>query len=271
MRARPRQEPVDGFQLLAPLVLGITPERRHAWRERLALLDRSRILEEFGKHFAASARAPASRKAAFLIAESLVLLGIPPCFWRSHLSKPIDELQVSQRFDLLVYDLLWLRRWHSDHARKPRYQRSRDLFGHSESKFHHEVAYTFYGGRRRAWEIVRSLSLTEVQQWDCAWLRSVPINRQQAATNAMRGQVFTALQEDLESARRTAAFTDDDARVALRRRHDIWLCSRMNAAKSPTQLAARYEQLTGQIITRQVAAKQLEKVRELLALKKTVS
>jgi hypothetical protein len=265
MRAKARQSPVEGFQPLAELVLSITPEKRHAWRERLESLDRSKVLEVFGKAFAAGARAPASRKAAFLIANSLVQLGIPPCFWRTHLSKPIDELQVSQRFDLLVFDLLWLRRWYPDHANNNRYQRYRVLFGPSESKFHHEAAYAFYEGRRRAWEIVRSLGLDKAQQWECAWLRSVPINRQQAATDAMRDRVFASLHDDLKSARKTAAFTDDDARVSLRRRHDIWLCSRMDAAKSPTQLAARYEQLTGQIITRQAAAKQLGKVREVLA------
>jgi hypothetical protein len=266
MRARVRPSPENGFQPLAPLVLSITPERRHAWRESLLSLDRGKVLEEFRKHFAAGARAPVSRKAAFLIAESLVRLGIPPCFWRTHLCKPIDELQVSQRFDLLVYDLLWLRRQYPDH--KPHFQRCRDLFSHSESKFHREAAYAFYEGTRRAWEIVKSLGLTTAQQWDCAWLRSVPINRQQAATDAMRDQVFAAIRDDLKSARRTAAFTDEDALASLRRRHALWLCSRMDVAKSPTQLAARYEQLTGQMITRQVAAKQLEKVRELLTRKR---
>jgi hypothetical protein len=95
----------------------ISDEKRAAVHDRLDSFDRAKLLDTFGDRFAAAARAPASRKAAYLIAERLVRHGIPPCFWRHYLSKPADELPATQQFDLMVYVLLWQRRHYLDHAR----------------------------------------------------------------------------------------------------------------------------------------------------------
>jgi hypothetical protein len=48
--------------------------------------------------------------------------------------------------------------------------------------FHREAAFLFYQGQRPAWKIVGTLSMTERQQWESAYLRSTPIKREAEAT-----------------------------------------------------------------------------------------
>ena len=49
---------------------------------------------------------------------------------------------------------------------------------------------------------------------------------------------------------------DDDAAASLLRRERLWSCSQM-FGDSPTEVAKRYEQMTGEPIARNVVAKQL--------------
>jgi hypothetical protein len=249
-----------GFQPFAALLATFQPDRLAEARWRVAELDRGELLTRFQRAFA-----DGRRLTAFLMAEELVRLGIPPSFWRSYPSTPARELEVNRRFDLLLYDLQWLRHWYPEHPKTLRYGRYRDLFKAHDPAFHRAAEYVFYAGSRPVWKIVGSLSMTETQQWDCSLLRSAPIHKRQAATDAMRGKVHTAIEAGLAGAGRTAQFTDADAEITLARRHALWLCSRMGDLKSPTHIAARYEQMTGQGITRQIASRQLELVRETLA------
>lgn len=249
-----------GFQSLASLLSSCQPEKLVAARRRVAEFDRSELLTRFHRAFADQRRA-----AAFLLADELVVRNIPPCFWRSHLSTPARDLDVNRRFDLMIYDLLWLRRWYPEHPKTIRYGRYRDLFKAYEPAFHRAAEYVFYAGSRPVWKIVGSLSMTEAQQWECSLLRSALINKRQVATDAIRDKVYAAIQAGLANAGRTAQFTDADAEVTLARRHALWLCSRMGDLKSPTQIAARYEQITGEGITRQIASRQLAMVGDTLA------
>lgn len=249
-----------GFQSLVPLLASSQPDKLAAVRCRVAEFDRGELLDRFRRDFENG-----KRIASFLLADELIARSIPPCFWRSHLSIPARELDVTQRFDLMLYDLRWLRRWHPDHPHAIRYGRYRELFTASEPAFHRAAEFVFHAGRRPVWKIVGSLSMTEAQQWECYLLRSAPINKRQGGIEGMRDKVYTVIQADLAGAGRTAKFTDADARTTLARRHALWLCSRMDAPKSPTQIAARYEQMTGRSITRQIAARQLVMVRKALA------
>jgi hypothetical protein len=245
-----------GFQPLAPLLHSTPPTSLDAARRRLADLDRHELIKLFGKAFTSG-----KRLMALLAGDELTVRGIPPAFRHSHHSDTTYSLD--QRFDLLLTDLRWLRRWYPQHPKNIRYRRYRDLFTVSEPAFHRAAEFVFYGGQRPAWKIVASMSLNEQQQRDSAWLRSAPIKKHSAATQAMHDYVLAALQRDLQNARRTKSFTDDDANVTLMRRLALWICSRMTDG-SPTETAIRYAQMTGQEITRQAAAKQLNKVREIL-------
>jgi hypothetical protein len=247
-----------GFRSLAPLLQAIAPETLNAARSRVAELDRSSLIKGFRKAYSSG-----KRVAAFVIADELTTRRIPPVFRYSHASA--TDCNLEQRFDLLVYDLRWLRRWYPDHARGVRYQRCKTLLTGSDKLFHREAEYMFYGGRRPVWKIVASLSLSETQQIDCYLLRSAPIKKRETATQAMCGRVFSALEADLKAARRTSAFTDNDANTTLLRRQQLWLCSRMVSSRSPTEIAERYMQMTGQRITRQAVGKQVAKIDGVLS------
>jgi hypothetical protein len=244
------------FISFLPEFQAITKSKLYEARERVANLDREVLIDKFRSAFN-----DGKRLAAFMLSEDLNYRGIPPAFRLSHMSS--SEYNINQKFDLLVYDLRWLRREHSEHVKKVRYARYRDLFSQNEVYFSKAAEYVFYQGKRPAWKIVASLSMTETQQFDCMWLRSSPISKRHKAAQAMRDDVFNALMENLQTVRRSKSFTDVDAKVTLIRRHALWICSQMSA-KSPSEVAARYMQLTGQNITRHVAARQLQKIDEVL-------
>ena len=82
-------------------------------------------------------------------------------------------------------------------------------------------------------------------------------------TCARSDAVLLALESDLRTVKLSSTFTAADAAATLRRRQALWFCSRMTGG-SPAETARRYHQMTGLQITRQAAAKQLEKVREVL-------
>jgi hypothetical protein len=145
-----------------------------------------------------------------------------------------------------------------------RYLRGKAMLTGSEAVFHREVNFAFHEGKRPAWKVVGSLSLTERQQWDSAYLRSAPIRKQAEMTKAFSKHVRSVLRDDLQTTRRTATFGDSEAEATLSRRHTLWCCSRMVKNASPTEIAARFYQMTGTQISRQAAAKQLAKVRAVL-------
>lgn len=247
---------VQGFRPIAALLKEVAPEKLNDVRLRVAPLDRNELLGRFRYAFGAR-----KRTASLLLADELIQRGIPPCFW--HTTALPDELTLEEKYDLMVFDLRWLRRWHLDHVKKVRYGRYRDLLLSLEAGFHRASDFAFYAGKRPAWKIVGSLSLTDRQQWDCAWLRSAPIKRRQAAIHAMQPNAFDALEADLRRVRLTSSFTSTDLNVALARRKAIWVCGQMEGSK-PTATATRYWQMTGVEITRQTVEKQLRKIYEAI-------
>lgn len=249
-----------GFQPLAPLLQATTPETLDAARLRVAAFDRVELLNGFRSAFASG-----KRIRAFLLSEELTKRGIPPCFRLHGLSA--TDYSTNQKFDLMLYDFRWLRHAHRHHTKQVRYVRYREMLTVGDVGFHRAAEYAFYQGKRPAWKIVASLSMTEAQQWDCIWLRSTPIAKRHAAMCESFEGVLLVLQDDLRTVRRTKSFTDDDANATLRRRHALWVCSQMTGG-SPTETAARYGQLTGEEITRHVAARQLQIVGKILTEKR---
>lgn len=237
--------------LYTPLFASPTPELI-AVNAALAKLGRGEVIDRFQSSFRLH-----RRQAAFVFAEELTRRGIPPCF--RHRQGVGVEYTANQQFDMMVADLRWLAHAHRDHAKQIRYKRSRELFTAHLPAFHHECEYTFYEGRRYAWQIVNSLSMSEQQQFDCQWLRSGPVAKRARGTQARLGRAFQAIGDTVLRVRKTRTFTHDDARATVRRRRDIWLCSTMTMGeRSPAATAARYAQLTGDAITAAVAGRQLD-------------
>lgn len=254
----PGASPTPGFTPLAPLLRSVDPIKLDEARRRLRSLERAELIGRYRAAFAAG-----RRLAGYLTAGALVIQGVPPFAWHDALH--VDGLTTTERFDLFMGDLLWLRHQYPDHATNVRYQRCRAILNGGTAVFHREAEFMWYGGRRPAWKLVGSLSLTERQQWDCTLLRSTPIKKRAALTEAMRERSLQALQDDVQSVRRTVTYGEAEAQATVQRRCALWHCMRMVRANSPTETAARYEQLTGTPITRQAAAQQLEKVRAVLA------
>ena len=175
---------------------------------------------------------------------------------------------MNQAFDLLCADVGWLRSRHTQHADVVRYRRSRAIFVGSPSAMEREIEFAYFGGTRPFWKIVKSLRLTEQQQLECAVLRSVPIAKRVDSINAKRDHVFTVLSDDLALVRRTATFTDEEARLALFRRHRLWL-SRAHTTGGPAAIAKMYEMLTGDLIDRKIVARQLQIIDDALTKRKT--
>lgn len=224
-------------------------------RRRIARLDRTDLIARYR-----IAYADVKLLAAYLIAAELVERGIPPWCWHQAVPAP-DSCSVTQRRILVLADLAWTRRWYPDH--QVRYERGRAMLIGSEATFVREAEYAFYDGRRPVWRIVAGLSMTERQQWDAAYLRSVPIKKRAAETEAMSQRVLDALRDNLSKTRRVS-FGLAEALASADRQFALWLCSRMVKGGSPTEIAERYLQLTGVPIQRWTVAKQLAKVRAVL-------
>ncbi|MRW86370.1 hypothetical protein GJ698_20050 [Pseudoduganella sp. FT26W] len=248
------------FARLSALLSPVAPSGLEHARQRLAATDREKLIGGFKKAFATD-----RRLLTRLIGEELVLRGVPPCYWHDTLNW--KNASLSQRYDLFVGDLLWLRRWHRLHVQQIRYARYRRLLTGFDTLFYREVDHAFWAGRRPAWQLIKSLSLTVSQQWECAWLRSTPVQRKSASIDADSAGVLELLRADLGVVRRTAAYGEAEAEATLRRRHAIWRCWRIAGTASPTAIAARYEQLTGEAISRQLVANHLVKIRSSLKQK----
>lgn len=236
------------------------PDTLEEVRHRVARLDRASLIQRYQ-----AAYFDGKRLIAGIMAAELIERGIPPCFWHQVLA--LDDATSEQRADLVLADLAWVRRWYPDHANAVRYRRGKTLLTGSEMDFRRETEFAFYQGKRPAWKLVGSMSMTERQQWDAAYLRSTPIKREATATAALSMQVYQALLDDLRKVRKTATFNEDAALASLDRRYALWRCSRMVKDRSPTEIALRYHQMTGASITRQAVAKQVEKVRLVLRAK----
>lgn len=247
----------QGFVPLASLLRTVEPLKLYDIQQRVRSFGRDELLVRYRAAFRSGRRKP-----AYVLANALVAKGVPPWVWHD---EPIaDGLSINMRYDLFLADVMWLRRHHADHADAIRYQRGKLMLTGGEAAFHREAEYAFYKGKRPAWKLVGSLSLTIRQQWGCAWLRSAPIKKRAAETMAVSEKVYRALHDDLCTVRRTATFGELEASATLRRRHALWRCSRMVDGPSPPETARIFEQLTGAPLTRQAAAQQLEKIRGAL-------
>ena len=253
----PVQDDAQGFASIASLLRAVAPEKLEEARRRVGMQNREELLCRFR-----AAHIEGKRVIAFLMAEALIRHGVPPFVWRDTLA--LDGLTVNQRYDIFLTDVMWVRRWYRDHDKAVRYRRCRVMLAGGDHLLHREAEFAFCEGKRPGWKLVASLSLTERQQWDCAWLRSTPIKKRAAATAAVSDRVFKALQDDVRMVRRTASFGEAQALATLHRRHTLWRCSRMVGTASPTEIAARFEQMTGTPITRQAVAQQLGKVKTAL-------
>lgn len=246
-----------GHVPLAIILQGSSHAPLNEVRRLVSQLSRTELIQRYR-----AAHVAERRLVGYIMAGELVERGVPPCFWHEALA--LEGLTVVQREMLTLADLIWLRRWHRDHADVVRYRRGRALLTGSETTFLREAHFAFHEGKRPVWKIVGSLSMTIEQQWSAYYLRSTPIRREAVSTEILSRCVLQALDDAMRITRRTASFNDSDAGATRERRYMLWRCSRMVKSGSPTEIATRYEQMTCVPITRQTVAKQLGKIAAML-------
>jgi hypothetical protein len=251
---------IHRFDPIAAPLLAVDQLKLAQVQLELERYPRARLVHGFRRAFMAG-----NRRGALAIAAELIRRRMPPCFWHERLEWP--EASIEQRYDLFVCDLLWLRQQHRDQVNAVRYSRGKRMLSAANATFHREAEYAFWGGRRPAWKLVGSLSLSEYQQWECAWLRSTPIKKLGFMIDLDSPQILDRLRADLSKVRRTSAYDDDDVEATLRRRHDLWRCWRITGNAGPTAIGIRYEQMTGVVLSRQLVAKHLQKIRSTLKKK----
>jgi len=257
----------SAYMPLAPLLRAVSYEKLDWARRHIARLDLDDLIQRHRAAFASNklASATASRVLWFLLSEELTRRQVTPWMRHHHLST--TDYSINQRFDLMVADLRYIRSAFPDHFRVVKHRRCKALFSGTDSAFHSEAGYCFFGGTRAAWKMVKSFNLTEEAQLGCMFLRSTPIAKRLDAVQASRERVFQLLQSNLQAVRRTKTFTDEDANAALLRRHRLWLC-RAHTTGGPVEIAKMYERLTSNPIDRKVAARQLQIVDEILRKKR---
>jgi hypothetical protein len=154
----PAADLAQGFAPLAPLLRAVGPQKLYQARQSVLRFGREELLNNYRAAFAKG-----QRIRAFLMAECLVGHGIPPFVWHERLA--LEGMSVNTRYDLFLSDLTWLRRWHSDHHKIVRYRRCKVMLDGDDTLFHREAEFAFYQGKRPAWKLVGSLSLTNQHQW----------------------------------------------------------------------------------------------------------
>jgi hypothetical protein len=226
-------------------------------RLRVQTAPRERLLSEFRYQLRLR-----RRMGTLLVADELVRRGIPPAFWHREQS-PGAEYPLEQRLDLVCYDLRWIRAQHPQHSQSVRYARYKSMLIGSEAMFFNEARFLFYGGRRRIWQMVQTMSLTLDQQYECYLLRSAPVETRLGAIAEAGEHVMSALRTHACTIRKGRAFDLQEALQVAVRRHRIWSCAQVCGGR-PTATAKRYEQLTGTTLTRQVVSNQLELIGKIL-------
>jgi hypothetical protein len=109
------------------------------------------------------------------------------------------------------------------------------------------------------WRNVKSLSLKNEWQVELNILKKNEYTKEWARLQRVSGVVDVALKARQHS-RKVKKHADETKRI-IQRRNDIWLCASLSERK-PQRTANLYEALTGEKITRQVAAKVITQVKE---------
>lgn len=191
------------------------------------------------------------RIAAFYISAEMTKRGIPPVFQGL---PELDEDDLTQRYDYCLFDLLWIVTRYPVHV--VQYARYRGVF--QPASFLRTADFIFYQGRRPVWQIVAGMTLTGDQQQECCSLHSRPVA---SARRKLRHTKDDADQRISDAVRKKDRRGSGDQEETIRRRQAIWFCAEIGGWK-PQRTADLYEMHTGNAITRQLAAKQMDKVKD---------
>lgn len=230
------------------LLLARDPDLLNQLREKLRGLDNEKLCQ-----LANVSIRQKKRVAAFLANEALTLRGVPPCFRK--LPEPSgDALQLA---DLLAIDLDWfgvrypeqktlMRRWKNVTSKK------------IESRWA-TIRFICTWQFRDMWKYVKLLAMTEYQEWECHYLHRGKMDSAQDAIKRSREDVAGKLRQ--QRYKRKLKLLTNEELADFDRWLEVWACANMGAWKSPTRVAWLYTAKTGNPLSRQMAAKIMDKLR----------
>lgn len=251
----------DGFSPSGTLVtvIDLLLEQDAAWldrsRQKLSGLDTDKL-----RKLASAAMVQKKRCVAFLANQELTRRGIPPCF--RGLPDPNDD-DAEQVADLLATDLEWVA------VRYPRQRiflgRWKNLISTNEKSRWATMKFICNWQCRDLWKYVKGLAMSEDQEWECHYLHRDKIGRAQDEIKRARADVAEMLRRCRYDRKLTLVTGAELAN--FERWLEVWACASMGAWKSPTRVAWLYTAKTGSPLTRQAAAKLMDKLRRDLPAK----
>lgn len=188
---------------------------------------------------------------ALLVSAEMTRRGIAPCFR----GLPVRHewwMGTDTDFVLMVADLQWIVARHPEHLTE--WERAQAIF--DPRKFDAAAAYLHWNGNRTAGQVAKALGLTEAQQRECAWIQCLHVERWRQRLHTRWPIARAKIAEGIKAHDRRPQ-GDQDATIA--RRANLWLCAEL-ADWKPQRTADLFAMLTGEVLPRNVVAKQLDKL-----------
>lgn len=188
---------------------------------------------------------------ALLVSAEMTRRGIAPCFR----GLPVRRewwTGTDTDFALMVADLQWIVARHPKHQTE--WERAQAIF--DPRKFDQTAAYLHWNGNRTAGQVAKALGLTEAQQRECAWIQCLHVERWRQRLHIRWPIARTRIAEGIKAHDRRPQAEQD---ATIGRRSDLWLCAEL-ADWRPQRTADLFAMLTGEVLPRNVVAKQLGKL-----------
>ena len=192
-----------------------------------------------------------NQEGALLVSAEMTRRGIAPCF-RGLPAQKVWWGGTDTDFALMTADLQWIVAKHPEHQTE--WERAQAIF--DPRKFDAAAAYLHWNGNRTAGQVAKALGLTDAQQRECAWIQCLHVERWRQRLHTRWPIARAKIAEGIKAHDRRPQ-ADQDA--TINRRSDLWLCAEL-ADWKPQRTADLFAMLTGEVLPRNVVAKQLDKL-----------
>ena len=188
---------------------------------------------------------------ALIVGYELSRRGIPPCFRGVNMND--GELfghESGQIFAML--DLQWVATQYPRH--EPHWKRAKGIW--VNQKYTATARYLLWSGRRSPGQVAVALNLTDQQQLECTWIQFSTVARWRSR---LIQRIPFARERIAESVRMKDRRSVEEQDATIKRRVDLWICAELGDWK-PQRTADLYEMKTGEVLQRNLVAKQLAKL-----------
>lgn len=247
------KEPASPFldtscETILELVSATGSEKISIVSKKLASLSRAEL-----EAYCADAMLKNQRLASWLIHREYTRRNVPPVFRKLPYA---DDENSELIADLLWYDLEWMHAKLEGH--KPFFARWAGIFKGKE--FPHKTAkYIFSELKPEIWKTLKGLSLDDKYQPEMHFLKKDSYKNSIERLDRLKPVVLELLRA--AHYKKGLKLLEEKDRATIQRRLDIWYCGCI-ANKSPQKTANFYEAMTNKAITRSLAGKLIEQVKQ---------